>query len=83
MLHNNLFVLFSKLKFQRTFTLHSCHQIAAENYVINQSWNANGVSSNMVDTIGIMVYSGATSLDWTKSYTNGPDQWSGKKLNLD
>ena len=51
--------------------------------MINQSWDANGVSSNMVDSIGIMVYSGATSLDWTKSYTNGPDQWSGRKLNLE
>ena len=50
--------------------------------MINQSWDANGVSSNMVDSIGLMVYSGATSLDWTKSYTNGPDQWSGKKLTL-
>jgi len=49
-------------------------QVAAENYIINQSWDANGVSSNLVD---FMVYSGATSLDWTKSYTNGPDQWSG------
>jgi hypothetical protein len=25
-----------------------------------------------------MVYEGATSLDWVKSYTNGPDQWAGE-----
>lgn len=52
-------------------------QVVAENYVVNQSWDANGNSFNLADSIGIMVYSGATSLDWVKSYTNGPDQYSG------
>ena len=52
--------------------------MSAENQVINESWDANGNSYNLADTIGIMVYEGATSLDWVKSYTNGPDQWAGK-----
>ena len=53
-------------------------QVSAENQVINESWDANGNSYNLADTIGIMVYEGATSLDWVKSYTNGPDQGAGK-----
>ena len=55
--------------------------MAAESYVVNQSWDANGNSYNLADSIGIMVYDGATSLDWVKSYTNGPDQWAGNDLN--
>lgn len=52
-------------------------KVPAENYIINQSWDANGVSSALVDSIGLMVYTGATSLEWTNQYTNGPEQWSG------
>ena len=53
-------------------------QVLAEDYVISQSWNANGVSSNLVDSIGIMDYSGVDSLNWVSSYTNGADKGSGK-----
>jgi hypothetical protein len=49
--------------------------------VINQSWDANGNSFNLVDSIGLMVYTGATSLDWATSYTNGPDQGAGNNFN--
>jgi hypothetical protein len=52
--------------------------VAAETYVVNESWDANGVYYNVADLIGIMDYSGTDSLNWVKSYTNGPDQWSGK-----
>ncbi len=31
-------------------------QIDAENAVINESWNSNGVSNNIADSIGLMVY---------------------------
>jgi hypothetical protein len=51
--------------------------VAAENYVVNESWDANGRSFNLADTIGLMVYSGCDSLNWVKDYTNGPDQWPG------
>ena len=51
--------------------------------MINQSWDANGNSFNLVDSIGLMVYSGATSLDWTKSYTNGPNQGAGNSVVID
>lgn len=50
----------------------------AESYVVNQSWDANGVSYNLADSIGLMVYTGTTSLDYVKNYVNGADQWTGK-----
>ncbi len=53
--------------------------MAAETYVVNHSWDANGNSYNLAQSIGIMDYSGTDSLNWVKSYTNGPDQWSGEQ----
>ena len=56
-------------------------QVEAETYVVNQSWNANGVTSNLADSIGLMVYEGKTSLDYVKNYVNGADQWGGSGMN--
>jgi hypothetical protein len=53
-------------------------QVNAENYVINHSWDANGKSFNLADSIGIMEYDKANSLKSVKSYTNGPDNGAGK-----
>ena len=52
-------------------------QIAAETYVINQSFDGSGKNLNGVDSIGLMVYEGTETLKWTKSYTNGPEQGQG------
>jgi hypothetical protein len=51
--------------------------VAAETEVVNHSWDANGNSHNLAQSIGIMDYDGTDSLNWVKSYTNGPDQWAG------
>ena len=39
-------------------------------YVINQSWTSGGDSNGLVDSAGLMVYVGATSLDWVKNYVD-------------
>jgi len=46
-------------------------------YVINQSWDSSGKSSNLADSIGLMVYDGSTSLNYAKSYVSGPEQGVG------
>jgi hypothetical protein len=53
-------------------------QVPAENYVINQSWDANGNNKNLADSIGLMTYEGATSLDYAKYYVSGPEYGRGK-----
>ena len=54
-------------------------QIAAETYIINQSWDSNGKNLNGVDSVGLMVYEGTETLKWTKSYLDGPEQGQGMK----
>jgi len=51
--------------------------IHAEIDLINASWNANGKSSNLADSIGLMVYEGTGSLNYVKNYVDGPGQWQG------
>ena len=34
-------------------------QIPANNFVINNSWDVDGKSKNVADTVGLMVYEGA------------------------
>merc|ERR1712079_993051 len=52
-------------------------QVQAEIDVINASWDSNGKSSNLADSIGLMVYEGTQALNYVKNYANGAGQWSG------
>ena len=53
-------------------------QIDAENDVINESWDKEGNSKNLADSIGLMVYEGSQSLNYVKNFVKGADQWEGK-----
>lgn len=53
-------------------------QIDAENDVINESWDKEGNSNNLADSVGLMVYEGSQSLNYVKNFVNGADQWEGK-----
>jgi len=52
-------------------------QIPANNFVINNSWDVDGKSKNVADTVGLMVYEGAGSLDYVKNYAEATSQWEG------
>jgi len=52
-------------------------QVQAEIDVINASWDSEGVSANLADSIGLMVYEGTQALNYVKNYANGADQWEG------
>ena len=52
-------------------------QVQAEIDVINASWDSNGKSSNLADSIGLMVYEGTQALNYVKNYANGAGQWEG------
>ena len=52
-------------------------QVQAEIDVINASWDADGNSNNVADSIGLMVYEGTQSLQYVKNYVSGADQWGG------
>jgi len=52
-------------------------QIEAENDVINESWDKEGNSKNLADSVGLMVYEGSQSLSYVKNFVNGADQWEG------
>jgi len=52
-------------------------QVQAEIDVINASWDSNGKSSNLADSIGLMVYEGTQALNYVKNYANGAGQWQG------
>ena len=47
----------------------------AEIDVINASWDAEGESANLADSIGLMVYEGTQALNYVKNYAHGADQW--------
>merc|ERR1712241_55067 len=51
--------------------------IDAEIDLINESWDANGASSGLADSIGLMVYEGTNSLNYVKNYVDGPGRWQG------
>jgi hypothetical protein len=46
--------------------------------VINASWDENGNSDNVADSIGLMVYEGTQALKYVKNYANGADQFAGE-----
>merc|ERR1711936_259611 len=52
-------------------------QVQAEIDVINASWDSDGSSSNLADSLGLMVYEGTQALNYVKNYANGSGQWQG------
>ena len=52
-------------------------QVQAEIDVINASWDDQGNSNNVADSIGLMVYEGTQALQYVKNYVSGADQWGG------
>jgi len=58
-------------------------QVAAENYIVNHSWDVNGKSLGLADAIVIMVYTGTQSLQYVKNYADGSHQWQGFPITVD
>ena len=52
-------------------------QVHAENYVINQGFNEDATSNNLIDSVGLMVYEGTQSLNYVKNYAEATNQWEG------
>lgn len=52
-------------------------QVQAEIDVINASWDDQGNSKGVADSIGLMVYEGTQTLQYVKNYVSGADQWGG------
>eukprot|EP00948_MAST-09A_sp_MAST-9A-sp1_P002488 g2488.t1 len=83
----NLFVFIETLKSLNpkmiiTQPVFGYPQVKAETYVVNEAWKASK-SQALVDAIGIMVYSGSTSLQYVKNYANGTSQWQGFPIHVD
>merc|ERR1719468_907348 len=51
-------------------------QVQAEKDVINASWDSNGKSNNLADSIGLMVYQGTQSLNYVKNFDSSK-RWQG------
>ena len=51
--------------------------VQAEIDVINASWDTEGNSYDLADSIGLMVYEGTQALNYVKNYARGGDQWEG------
>ncbi len=45
--------------------------------VINASWNADGSSNDLADSINIMEFNGNSSLNGIENYAHGAEQWEG------
>jgi len=52
-------------------------QVQAEIDVINASWNSDGSSNDLADSVGLMVYEGTQSLNYVENYAHGTEQWEG------
>jgi len=52
-------------------------QVKAETDVINASWDTDGNSLGLADSLGLMVYEGTQALNYVKNYANGSGQWQG------
>ena len=57
------------------YCIHVFFQVQAEIDVINASWDSDGSSSNLADSVGLMVYEGTQALNYVKNYANGSGQW--------
>jgi len=53
--------------------------VQAEIDVINASWDSNGKSQNLADSIGLMVYSGTQSLNYVKNFDSSK-RWQGHPI---
>jgi len=58
-------------------------QVAAENYVVNHSWDNSSRSLGGADVVSIMVYQGTESLNYVKNYAQGSHQWQGFPITVD
>jgi len=58
-------------------------QVKAEIDVINASWDENGESQNLADSVGLMVYEGTNSLNYIKNYAEGTSRWEGFPIKVD
>ena len=58
-------------------------QVQAANDVINLSWNVGATSNNYADSVGIMVYEGAQSLNYVENFAHGSQQWEGFPISVD
>eukprot|EP01064_Diplonema_japonicum_P031157 TRINITY_DN5489_c1_g1_i1.p1 TRINITY_DN5489_c1_g1~~TRINITY_DN5489_c1_g1_i1.p1 ORF type:complete len:316 (+),score=89.32 TRINITY_DN5489_c1_g1_i1:64-1011(+) len=63
-------------------------QVAAENYMVNNGWTNktaghNWTTTGLIDTVGIMVYGGLSSLQYVKNYANATHQWEGFPITVD
>jgi len=58
-------------------------QVQAETDVINASWDAEGHSNNLADSVGLMVYEGTQALNYVKNFAKGTDQWEGFPIKVD
>merc|ERR1712106_564962 len=54
-------------------------QVQAEIDVINASWDSNGKSKNLADSIGLMVYQGTQSLNYVKNFDTSK-RWQGHPM---
>ena len=52
-------------------------QVPAETEVINASWDTEGHSNNLADSVGLMVYYSTFALNYVKNYAQGASQWEG------
>jgi len=58
-------------------------QVAAENYVVNHSWDKDSKPLNRAGSIGIMAYEGTQSLNYVKNYRDATSQWEGFPIHVD
>ena len=73
-------LLFSNIKLVTILKLCILIQIEAENEVLNESWDKEGSSKQIIDSIGLMVYEGTQSLNYVKNFVKEADKWEGKKF---
>ena len=52
-------------------------QVPAETEVINASWDTEGNTNNLADSVGLMVYYSTFALNYIKNYAHGASQWEG------
>ena len=57
--------------------------VEAANDVINLSWNIGATTNNYADSVGIMVYEGAQSLQYVENFAHGSQQWEGFPIAVD
>lgn len=51
--------------------------VKEENYVVNTAFAKDMTVKNLIDSVGIMTYSGTGSLNYVRNYADPQSQWSG------